>query len=460
MSYQAPSSRLVLLALCTAAGCTLPTDKRASDAFSEVTPPAAAAEPSSVGAGNSSTSASSGSPTTTRGASQPQTGGTSAAPDPRVLSDVLSELAELGPIQPEAQQRLIDNLRKTDPAYWPMLVQTFRASLAYRRRAAEREAEATSEAVSPPETNPEVAAQQAVSRRPESNPSPPPAIDRASFTAPADAATQPSATSPPLDKPADANRGPGSVAALSPATNRAESQANWRQQLSATIGELERETQNHPQAADALDNQVYLRLLDVVVGRTDDALRPIPGLSPGEQDYWSKQLFALSTYLDRQRISDPARRASEASLQLSKAMASLGEQGSLLVRNLTFCTEVRSYGVLNRFETSEFKPGQSLLLYAEIENFKSEQTAQGFHTCLDASYQILDSRGQRVARDDLRLTEEDCQNHRRDFFVSYLIVLPKTIYEGAYTLELTMEDKLARKIGQSRIEFTVKEKRP
>jgi hypothetical protein len=388
-----------------------------------------------------------------------------------VLDDVLAELATLGPIQPEAQQRLIDDLRKTDPAYWPMLIQTVRASLAYRRRTAQREAENAAAAANevaavdePPVVRdhaPEASAQYAAAREPL-----PGVVEQAAYAtaAPSSPPAAPSSPPAPSSQPNAPNDPPpptrvAPVAAASSSDGGAPANASWRQHLVAAIGELERETREHPQAPDALANQVYLRLLDLMAGRRDDALRPIPGISPGEQDYWSKQLFALSTYLDRQRIGDPTRRAGEASLQLAKAVAALAEQGPLLVRNLAFCTDVHSYGVLKRMEPAQFRPGQQLLVYAEVEGFRSEETADGFHTSLEASYQILDGQGRRVAHDDLPHSEEHCQNRRRDFFLHYFVGLPKTIYEGTYTLELTLEDKLARKIGQSTIEFSVKEKK-
>lgn len=456
MPYQAMLCRLLLLAICAAGGCTAPAAKKSpSDAFADTPQPGADA----VTAG-SATPLSSGALAGLASTSllAQKTPGT-AAPDPQVLSDVLNELATLGPIQPEAQKRLIDDLRKTDPAYWPMLMQTFRASLAYRRRAAEREAQARQASETASDPSPDALAHTTDSDEAIAAMPPSAVTERVSFTAPADQSASPDTTSSAANKPSATNNTIAPAAAAVP-PSRPQSQGAWQQQLSATIAELEQASRDHPQAAEALDSQIYLRLLDLVAGRTDDALRPIPGLSPGEQDYWAKQLFALSTYLDRQRIADPARRASEASLHLSKAAVALGEQGSLVVRNLTFCRRVDSYGVLTRFEGTELKPAERILLYAEFENFRSEQTADGYHTLLEASYQILDARGARVARDDLPLTEEHCQNRRRDFFASYLIVLPKTIYEGAYKLELTIEDKLAHKIGQSSIEFTVKEKRP
>jgi hypothetical protein len=105
---------------------------------------------------------------------------------------------------------------------------------------------------------------------------------------------------------------------------------------------------------------------------------------------------------------------------------------------------------------NEFAPEQDVLLYAELENFTSEPTPKGFHTAMRSSYQIFDSRGQRVADHDFTVTEEYCQNSRRDFFIGYHLYLPKRIYNGKHTLKLTITDVVGKKVGQASLDFQVK----
>lgn len=383
--------------------------------------------------------------------------------DSQALADVLAELAAMGALEPEAQQQLIDDLRATDPALWPGVVQAFRASLAYRRRAAHRAKTTTA----PPQGQPAEFARNDITTistlEPSESPAiggPPPAASSAMPNA-SDATTASHSTttgnvaSAPTALPSSPVQ-PASHQAPVPASP---AKAVWQQQLAPVIVELEKQTRGSPQDADAVARHVWLRMFYLAAGRRDDALKPIPGIAPAQQDYWSKQLFALATYLDSQRTDDSSLRAAEAVQHLTRAAASLAEQGRLRVCNLAFCSAVESYGVHKRIEQHEFKPDQELLVYAEVENFKSEETEQGFHTALQSSYQILDSQGRRVAHDELPLTEEVCGNRRRDYFVRYFIRLPKTIYDGAYTLEWTIEDTLARKIGQSTTEFTIKQKK-
>lgn len=233
--------------------------------------------------------------------------------------------------------------------------------------------------------------------------------------------------------------------------------ADWRESLAAAIRDLERQTAS-PQgtAADAAQ-LARLRLLYLAAGQRDAALRPAPSLPASQQEFLSKSLYGWDAWLDAERTPDAALRAAEAKRALEEAAERLADAAPLAVRNLAFCTEILSYGSHKPFRTNEFSPDQEVLLYVEVENFSSESTARGYHTALRSSYQIFDARGQRVAEHDFTLTEEYCQNQRRDFFIGYHLRIPKRIYPGKYTLQLTVEDTKSRKVGQSQIEFTVKD---
>jgi len=402
---------------------------------------------------------------------------------------VIAEIESLGDVDPQVQKRLLEDLRQSDPALWPMMTQQIRATLAYQKQQAAKAAgNSPSAAQSQPtaalastQNNPRtIAAQQraaAANLAPvepnKTTPSQPAPQALATPGAPGIAASQPGARADPAAPahPATAAGPANAVQQASyeqpaaektetkPATSKSSAaDGDWDAPLASAIAALESQTREPAHDAESTARHVYLRMLYLAAGRRDDALRPIPGIAPGQQDYWSKQLFALGAVLDSQTNSDPSRRAAEAASHLSQAAVSLGQLGHLVVKNLNFCTEVVSYGVFKRFESHEFKPGQQVLLYAEVENFKSEESAEGFHTSLQSSYQILDSQGRRVAHDDFALTEEHCQNRRRDYFIRYFLTLPAMIYDGRYTLELTIEDTLGRKIGQSTIEFSVQGK--
>jgi hypothetical protein len=399
------------------------------------------------------------------------------------LDATIAELRKLGAIDPAAEEQLRADLRQTDPALWPRLLQYFRAS---RAGASSQPASAATPGASPESAHPSTPlvikpAETVSNPVPAETPlpttlawkeNPPPAKEEATqstlqpastkapapASAPAEAGEQDAVGKEPKaeDAAAPSEKGLADPDVKQASFEQPKPSLTWEEHLQAAIRALEEDSSSTPKTAAELTRHADLRLLYLVAGRRDDALRPIAGISPAQQDFWSKELYGLATYLDAQRITDGAQRAAVAKEHFSEAVAQLGELGTLVVRNLAFCTKVSSYGVFTRFDSDAFTPGQEVLLYAEVENFKSEPTDQGFHTVLRSSYQILDSRGQRVDQRDFSTTEEHCLNPRRDFFIRYFLHIPQRIYDGKYTLQLTIEDTLSQKIGQSSLEFTVK----
>lgn len=435
-------------------------------------------------------------------------GATGNAAQPQSMQAIIDELQQLGALDAQSQQKLAADLQKTDPSLWPLLVQSFKASLAYQKKQ-QQNANAIPGAVasddeaprgpavahqgprnrsagnttrdpsnrvadthaSAPSTPPQIASPNPAEVR-SLPPNVPPLVQPASTpTAPYPntllpnaAAQQEPATAPlpPAESLGSQSKNVPSnfqqVKYEQPLADAPSSNKTVDESLAAAIAALEAQTQEPPKNADEVSRHARLRMLYLTAGRRDDALRPIPGISAAQQDFWSKQVFGLATLLDTERTPDAAKRAAEARQHLTHATSRLGELGTLVVRNLNFCTEVFSYGGFTRFEKNEFHPNQQVLLYAEVENFKSEETAKGFHTSLRSSYQIIDSQGHRVAADDFPVTEEHCQNQRHDYFLRYFLFLPERIYDGKYTLQLTIEDTKSQKIGQSSIEFTIKQK--
>lgn len=229
-----------------------------------------------------------------------------------------------------------------------------------------------------------------------------------------------------------------------------------KEHLGEAIRALEAEISQSVSSLDRMNKESQLRMLYLAAGRRDDALRSIAGFSSAEQDFWSKELYGLSILLDAEKQPDRRQRARAATDSIREAAERLGEVGGLVVKNLQFCNDVKGYGSYTRFPKAEFKLGQEVLLYCEVENFKSVPTDKGYHSALKASYQVFDANGNRVAEKELALKEEHCQNRRRDFFVPYFLWMPKLVDDGNYKLKLTVEDTNAQSVAESTIEFSIK----
>jgi len=233
--------------------------------------------------------------------------------------------------------------------------------------------------------------------------------------------------------------------------------ASWEELLTTFIQRLENTSRGPAETTDQLRQQVYLRLLYVMAGRREDALEPIAGLSLAEQEFWNKFIYGLTSYLDENRIPNRQQRAAEARQYFRDAAVRLGELATLEVRGLTFCTAVRSYGVVEPFPTNTFKPGDVVLLYAELDNFVAQRQAEGFRTEFRASYLIYDRLGRPVETEphELPVITETCQNLRHDFFISYQVELPTRMNPGEHKMQLTVHDMVGNKVGTAEVKFMV-----
>jgi hypothetical protein len=165
----------------------------------------------------------------------------------------------------------------------------------------------------------------------------------------------------------------------------------------------------------------------------------------------------MSSYFDRNTIADPSDRATQTIAQLRAAVHKLQEKSKLELRNVTFCNKIASFGSYERFKRDEFTAGQPVLLYAEVENFKSEPTSDGpYRAMLKSTIEIFDARGTLVQTMPFPANADLCASPRRDYYNSYEFSIPQGIALGPHQLKLTVEDQLSQKVASYTVNFTVK----
>ncbi len=250
------------------------------------------------------------------------------------------------------------------------------------------------------------------------------------------------------------------TAVTAPATQLRPS--SWNSELERTIAALEQEvaTLKPTGAADAqndyLRKHLALRQLYLLTDRQERALTAIPGIDPADQEFWQQVFWGMSNYLDVQHIPRPQDRATQTISQMNTAIRRLQEQADLQIRNVAFCRQIQYFGNYERFPRDEFRPGQEVLLYAEVENFKSEPTADGqYRTLLRSTIEILSPNGDLRKQIDFAATEDLCRNYRRDYFHNYQFTIPDRIPLGPHTLKLTVFDELSGRMVSYTMNFNV-----
>lgn len=208
-----------------------------------------------------------------------------------------------------------------------------------------------------------------------------------------------------------------------------------------------------------IEKHVALRMLYLMAGQQERALQAIPAIDPGDQEFWQQMFWSIANYFDGQNVPDRGHRAALAATQLRTAIDRLQESARLELRNVAFCHKITSFGNYERFDRDEFTPGQPVLMYAELSNFKSTPASGGkYLTRVRSTVEIYNAAGGLVTRFPFPETEDLCLNHRRDYYHSYEFNVPAEgkITLGPHTLKLIVEDRLSEKVAEETLRFTVK----
>lgn len=206
-----------------------------------------------------------------------------------------------------------------------------------------------------------------------------------------------------------------------------------------------------------LRKHVFLRMLYLMADHPERALTAVPEVNSADQEFLQQLFWAVSNYLDSEHIPSERDRASQTLAQLNNAAQRLREKSDLEIHNLAFCEQIQYFGNYQRFPRDEFNPGQETLLYAELQNFKSEPTGDGqYRTVLRSLLEILGPSGEVRWQKDFPATEDLCRTPRRDYFHNYQFAIPNNLPLGPHTLKLTVFDELSGKMASYTLNFVVR----
>ena len=205
--------------------------------------------------------------------------------------------------------------------------------------------------------------------------------------------------------------------------------------------------------------QTDLRMLYLIAGRSAESIRVIESLPEKEQEFWQSMMLAVESY---RRSNDSAARAEQLTETLEyvrTASRQLQPLSIMKIRRLNFCNRIDGFGSFSVFPTSDFNAGQPLLLYAEIENYRSELTSDSQYRSEFAARIEFFREGETepIASRTIRLPEikDLCSAERTDYFQSYELTVP-SLSPGKYTLRLHVRDQLSLQTATTELPFDIR----
>ncbi len=244
----------------------------------------------------------------------------------------------------------------------------------------------------------------------------------------------------------------------------------WQKQISQTIDLVQQKLQEEADPLEVNKHKVNLRLLQILERNMKAVEEDGSSLTDVERQYWENQLGAIATLLQTDNKTEVAVRATssetspateEGLAYLRRAVEQMEAIAGLRLTSPSFCTEVNGFGQVTRFPTTQFAPSQRVLLYCEVENYKSAEmrTADGskFVTRLRGNFVIIDKKGTEVQKGDFPIVEDVASKKRRDFYMYFPIGF-NNLPAGQYKLGLLVEDLTAdtQTMLQPLMSFSVK----
>lgn len=202
----------------------------------------------------------------------------------------------------------------------------------------------------------------------------------------------------------------------------------------------------------------YLLIASMSMVAPERALNPdaLPDLNEREREILRAYQSFFTEVGAQLRATGDTELLVEAIDQLRTAVR---EEPSLTIPRAALCWRVRGYGQYDEFNRNSFlaQSGQQVIVYTEIDDFTSERNEKGeWVTELSEELIIHNLRdGIPVWRQAPMSVPDISRNQRREFFISHIITLPKSLPVGAYALKVRVRDEKSSAVAETTIEFTI-----
>jgi hypothetical protein len=142
--------------------------------------------------------------------------------------------------------------------------------------------------------------------------------------------------------------------------------------------------------------------------------------------------------------------------EVRAAVHVIEDRAPLEIADLRLCSKVERFGDFEPFDPPVRKAGQPVIIYSEVDGVWHEPTSGGFRTRLAAQVEIVtDGGGPSILTRPLGTAEEVCRRRRRDYYIAYKLILPRSLAPGEYRLRLTEKDLTSDRSATREIGFAI-----
>lgn len=265
---------------------------------------------------------------------------------------------------------------------------------------------------------------------------------------------------PPVLKGIEVSAGPepssetrSSSEARTAQANTAKTPVTSPDTLKQRLEELKARVKAEPNNIEA---QYDWRLALIANGQADAALTAVDGTDSEIQAMMQAHIRALIAA--RSGTSrDPAVSANRQLEEIESLREILSAQADLRVPRVELCTAIEGFGRYTPIEIAEYPAGQKnrVLLYIEVDNFRSEKTPSGmYRTLLSVRQSLLNKAGEEIWSTHDANIEDLARQQRRDFYLTVgPLTIPKSLAPGEYFLKVEVEDVLGDKFNSNTARF-------
>lgn len=225
-----------------------------------------------------------------------------------------------------------------------------------------------------------------------------------------------------------------------------------------TVDTLIEQAREQASKSNDFDAQWRLSMLQLALGRDDEAARLVADLSPDTRDIFREVVRTAAA--GRAAARDPMLIDASLLAEVDALRTRLAAKADPIVEHLAFCRRVVTFGRYDEMAATDFVAGRvtPAIVYCEVSNFASEKRDDGmYHTELSTRLAVLSAEGRLMWEHNEPEITDVCRRRRRDFFFTPRINLPATLPAGGYVLKVYVEDKLSGKANEGTLSFTMME---